>query len=364
MKRFSWLIALFTAIIFASCSSDSRVIVEIPELTEGQVLITYEDPLSMGQNIQKIAESELKDGKFEYTFTDPQFEKGKKSKLYSLSIKNQNMQFACQVPLPIEKNTTTSLKITDVNSYLRQSKPLNISFDGSKKLKRFSKFWDDISNSFVELARTDNSQKVFQAQTQIYKDYLKDYPHTEAMYALLISEVRSIRDDNNPIVQYAKSLSAEQTDNIWQQALVSYMKYRDAQSVLASTLVFSAQTVDGDTITERNFLGKYVLIDFWASWCKPCLQAIPTLEKIYKEYHPKGLEIVSISVDTNPNDWLDYAETKHFKWYNLWGNGEEMTHRYGFQYIPYLMLVDKQGKVITTEQSAEKMQEIIPKHIK
>jgi cytochrome c-type biogenesis protein len=67
--------------------------------------------------------------------------------------------------------------------------------------------------------------------------------------------------------------------------------------------------IDGKTITFAQLQGKYVLVNFWAPWCPPCRAEIPDFIKIYEEWHPKGLEIIGIAEDSEPEDTLNYVET-------------------------------------------------------
>ena len=76
-------------------------------------------------------------------------------------------------------------------------------------------------------------------------------------------------------------------------------------------------------ISLSDFKGKLILLDFWASWCKPCRNANPEMVKLYTKYHNKGLDIISISLDGTPQqknpkqDWLDAIEKDKMTWTQL-----------------------------------------------
>ena len=95
--------------------------------------------------------------------------------------------------------------------------------------------------------------------------------------------------------------------------------------------------------------GKVVLIDFWASWCGPCMREVPALVKIYNEYKEKGFEIVGISFDNKKANWMKAREDKGMTWTHLSdlkGWKSLAAPMYGVNSIPCTMLVDKDGTII------------------
>jgi len=95
--------------------------------------------------------------------------------------------------------------------------------------------------------------------------------------------------------------------------------------------------------------GKVVLVDFWASWCRPCIQEIPNVRAVYNEYKDKGFEIVGISLDERKDDWKKAAENLNLTWpqmSNLKGWAEDCAVAYGVNSIPQTVLIDKDGKII------------------
>lgn len=99
-----------------------------------------------------------------------------------------------------------------------------------------------------------------------------------------------------------------------------------------------------------DFKGKYVLLDFWASWCVPCREVNPHLVDIYVKFHNKGLEIISISVDKDKAAWLNAIEKDKIGiWHNVLSNMENniLIHElYGIGYYPTKILVGKDGMII------------------
>ena len=97
----------------------------------------------------------------------------------------------------------------------------------------------------------------------------------------------------------------------------------------------------------EKYKGKYVLIDFWASWCGPCRQAIPKVKALYDEYKAKGFEVVSISIDTNEKAWRKAMEDEKMPWEQLLSDNKDKTmEEFQFAGIPTLYMIDPAGKIM------------------
>jgi len=117
-------------------------------------------------------------------------------------------------------------------------------------------------------------------------------------------------------------------------------------------------TADGAKFDLSQYKGKVVLVDFWATWCGPCVAALPELKKTYEKYHRKGLEVVGVSLDSELKDLTDFVEKEKIAWVNLIGEEKDggikfpLAEKYGIVGIPTQFLLGKDGKVVAQSLGA------------
>jgi peroxiredoxin len=115
---------------------------------------------------------------------------------------------------------------------------------------------------------------------------------------------------------------------------------------------FTLSRPDGTKISLSDLRGKYVIIDFWASWCKPCRASIPHLKELYAKYKKDGLEIIGVSDDSNEDQWKKAIEEDKSPWihvkdeFPIKNRPARVGAMYGTHYIPYTFLLDKEGKIL------------------
>ncbi len=108
-------------------------------------------------------------------------------------------------------------------------------------------------------------------------------------------------------------------------------------------------TPDGKTMKISDLRGKYVLLDFWASWCAPCRRENPNVVRMYKKYKDKGFEILGISLDKSKDKWIQAIQSDGLTWYHisdLKGWQSAAAKLYGVNSIPSTFLLDKEGRII------------------
>lgn len=132
------------------------------------------------------------------------------------------------------------------------------------------------------------------------------------------------------------------------------LKQSSAVAVGAKAPVFSAKTPDGKEFGLKDALakGKYTLVDFWASWCKPCRLENPNLVKAYQEYHDAGFNILGVSLDRDKNKWVQAIEKDGLLWEqisNLKFWQDPIAQMYNVKAIPANFLLDENGVIVATD---------------
>jgi peroxiredoxin len=127
---------------------------------------------------------------------------------------------------------------------------------------------------------------------------------------------------------------------------------------------FNETDIDGKPVSVANYKGKIVLVDFWATWCGPCVAELPNVLKAYEKYHGKGFEIIGISLDSNKARLTDFVKAKNVTWQQFFdGQGwkNKLGQKYSVNSIPATYLVDKEGKLIAKNLRGEALEKAVAK---
>ena len=130
---------------------------------------------------------------------------------------------------------------------------------------------------------------------------------------------------------------------------------------------FTITTPEGESISLYDIKGKVKLIDFWASWCGPCRGENPHVVEIYKEYHPKGLEIFGVSLDNNKEAWVKAIADDGLVWKHgsdLKGWQSAPAQLYSVSGIPHTVLLDENNKIIAKNLRGEELKQKIAELLK
>lgn len=149
------------------------------------------------------------------------------------------------------------------------------------------------------------------------------------------------------IAQYLQQFKAFKDDPFYATLQKHYNAMNKAE-IGQKVADFSLANLDGTRVSLENFKGKVVLLDFWFHNCVFCRQMIPGLKNVYKDYHAKGMEIVSISVDgqDKEKEWRKAVAEDGSNWTQLWDPEKSLESLYGINGYPNLFLIDQNGNLL------------------
>jgi peroxiredoxin len=181
------------------------------------------------------------------------------------------------------------------------------------------------------------------------KAFVKSHPRSAVSGYIIFKEFST---PNIP-VEYAEECLSYLDKSIEDTkfAKLARKKINDVKGTLmgAQATDFSQSTPDGKKISLSDFKGQYVLVDFWASWCRPCRLENPNVVAAFNKFKDKGFTVLGVSLDSNKDQWIAAIQADGLAWTqvcDLKGGANEAAMLYGIQTIPQNVLIDKTGKII------------------
>lgn len=203
-------------------------------------------------------------------------------------------------------------------------------------------------------------------------------------YEELLEFIRGyiVENIDNPLALYAlptfiglggdDEVSAELFASL-DPALAGLKAYQTLSNTMIGADLADLCLPDGEgkmvSVSELLAEGKWVLIDFWATWCSPCRGEIPHLVAAYEKFAPKGFEIYGVSFDNNGNEerWQQFIADNNMSWVNVWGTGKDGSWSAGEAYnvtgIPTNFLFSPEGKLVAKNLRGEDVEKILAEHI-
>jgi len=177
--------------------------------------------------------------------------------------------------------------------------------------------------------------------------------------AFLLSVSAQVLADPIVLEQRFNMLSEEVRKSEIGKGLANSIAYFKVGAVGTDALDFTQNDVQGKPVKLSAFKGKYVLLDFWASWCKPCRLENPNVVKVYNKFKNKNFTVLGVSLDQSKDAWVKAIETDKLAWNHVsdlqqWNNA--VAQMYHIQSIPGNFLIDPNGKIVARDLRGEDLE--------
>lgn len=283
------------------------------------------------------------------------------------------------IPLYLDSVSRVSLSMSTArpDQYDVKGQPDNIRIKEliDESRVHFAKL-DDLQRRFPKLPEDDSTKQLvigeFQNIMRERKEKLIKLVENQASGAAGIFTAIFLlptQDMELPDFVKAEMPFYEKLDKKYAKSMAGFKHYDFLHAMVSSSLAtaigheladINLPDPDGNMIKLSSMRGKYVLVDFWASWCKPCRMENPNVVKAYKKYHNKGFEILGVSLDENAMRWKNAIQADQLDWKHvseLKGWQSEVCRTFNINSIPFSILLDKNGVIIATNLRGEALEQ-------
>ncbi len=201
--------------------------------------------------------------------------------------------------------------------------------------------------------KSDDAAQIVMMKAMLYLQILDQGPKAMELVQQIKTDYPDTRVAKNAD-QVLEGMKQQAEAKKIQKDLVEGAKFPD----------FDEKDVEGKPLSVANFKGKVVLIDFWATWCAPCVGELPNVLKTYEKNHDKGFEIIGVSLDQDEERLKSFTKDRNMTWQQYFdgkGWGSKLAKKYGIQSIPATFLVDGEGKIIGRDLRGDDLDQAVTK---
>lgn len=353
------LLGLLTLLLLLqSCQDNSKTITftgSIPGVENHSKV--YFQKVNESNQLYDVDTLEVVDGAFSF-----EIDKTKNADVGFLNFKNLNTVL---IFFYDDKDVEGNLKLDNLyESSFKGGKENKLFEEFKTESKKFEKRKSDNLEAMMVARQNMSNQDIVQLQTeaaiisneeQVFKkEFIKDNVNTIIAMMMLNEMVAKKEVNLSEVETFLENRNSKLEENVFVKSIKQGMKSMSPVDIGVIAPDFSGPNQDGETISLKGSMGKVTLIDFWASWCRPCRVENPNLVRVHNKYKEKGFSIISVSLDRQDQKslWLKAIETDKMDWHhisNLKFRNDPIAQLYGVQSIPATFIIDETGKVVARD---------------
>lgn len=349
----------------------------IKGLQDGKIYLNHNDVVSRTSKV--LDSASIKDGKFTFTgFIDhpDQVTLVSGDKYIRFFLENTEIEIFADVTIPVERyeGIKATIKGSKLNDLYQEQQAKEKAIVEQEKYAELSKLEKAYQKAQQERDR-EEGKKIYETLEK-FKDL-----SSERSKELMNSKVKFIdKHPNSPVAPEVlgymfseSSLSRNQMDDIMGKLsgdaknTSMYHYFDDEYQAIKRTSPgekapeFTLKTPNGEDFSLSDIKDKYILIDFWASWCKPCRASYPHLKKVYSKYKDKGFEVLAVSTDSDHEAWKKAIKEDQTTWihvvdtFNRPGFPSDTGTLYAVPFLPTTYLLDKNGVILAKNLSPDEL---------
>jgi peroxiredoxin len=257
-------------------------------------------------------------------------------------VQNANLQFTAKADSFAAASVKGSPAQDDLNVFSQQTKDVDAAMSALGKLYTETK----------DKAVKDSLNKVYDQYDSVIQSYVPGFvnahPHSYAS-AYIISRTLLINPKVEVLELVYNSLDSIVKVSKFGKVVVDVLGAAHKTAVGQVAPDFTMNDRDGKPVALSSLRGKYIFLDFWASWCGPCRRENPNIVEAYAKFHSAKFDILGVSLDSEKDNWEMAIKKDKLTWQHVsdlkgWGNAA--AKMYGIRAIPANLLLDKEGKIL------------------